>query len=147
MPIRVGSIRSLAIDLALRLQIRLILHSPCVRMQSNSMRRVFKISAVGIALAVVLAVHPAFPSQAADTNGPGMNNPFEGKLLTCTTVDGSAFHLQESRFKAVMGRSTLVGERVTQVGKGFQSLSASVYLPWDTVVSVTVHGTEKVIGK
>jgi hypothetical protein len=116
-------------------------------MHSNSKRRVLRVSAITIALALVVAIQPGFRSDAADRDAPGLKNPFEGKLLSCTTVDGSIFHLQDPRFKAVMGRSTLFGDKINQVGNGFKSSSASVYLPWDTVVSVIVHGEDKSIDK
>ena len=116
-------------------------------MHSNSTRRVLRVTAITIALGVVVAIQPGFRSHAADTDTPAVKNPFEGKLLSCTTVDGSVFHLQNPRFKAVMGRSTLFGDKINQVGNGFKSSSASVYLPWDTVVGVIVHGEDKSIHK
>ena len=114
-------------------------------MLSNSMRRVLRVSAITIALAIVVAIQPGFRSHAADKGTPGLKNPFEGKLLSCTTVDGSVFHLKDPRFKAVMGRSTLFGEKINQVGNGFKSSPAFVYLPWETVVAVIVHGDDKAI--
>ncbi len=135
------------IKLASRFNENSILLFACVQMHSNSMRRVVRISAITIALGVVVAIQPGFRSHAADRDTPGVKNPFEGKLLSCTTVDGSIFHLQNPKFKAVMGRSTLFGDKINQVGNGFNSSSASVYLPWDTVVGVIVHGEDKLIDK